>query len=170
MSNEYGLEVEGLSVRTSEVLYQCMKHPDRADIQRAILEQKSPMIAKRVARGHEGLTRPDWAEVRVEVMRWALRVKLAQNPFRMKRMLLATKAAPIVEQSARDTYWGAVEDWSYPTRVLVGVNVLGQLLMELRDELTIRGIDALKDVPAPAFSDARLLNLPIGASRARMRD
>lgn len=65
-----------------------------------------------------------------------LRVKLAQHWDRFGSLLLATGQRPIVEESKKDVFWGArpVDEHS-----LVGVNVLGRLLMELRDEMRRAG-------------------------------
>ena len=65
-------------------------------------------------------------------MRWSLRVKLAQNQTTFGQLLLATGNKPIVEESAKDQFWGAkVQNGD----ALMGVNVLGRLLMELREQL-----------------------------------
>lgn len=65
-------------------------------------------------------------------LRWCLRVKLATHWSEFSRLLLATRDKPIVEQSAKDDFWGAkvVGD-----STLTGMNVLGRLLMELREEI-----------------------------------
>jgi type I restriction enzyme, S subunit len=67
-------------------------------------------------------------------MRWCLRVKLASHWTIFSRLLLATGDKPIVEQSAKDDFWGAkVVD----PETLQGMNVLGRLLMELREEVKV---------------------------------
>ena len=40
-------------------------------------------------------------------MRWCLRVKLAENWRSFGDLLLATGDRPIVEESKKDTFWGA---------------------------------------------------------------
>jgi len=74
-------------------------------------------------------------------MRWCIRVKLVQNWRRFSSLLLATGNRPIVEKSWKDSFWGAkpLEDGR-----LVGRNVLGRLLMELREELRQPGKERLR--------------------------
>ena len=93
-------------------------------------------------------------------MRWCLRVKLAQNYAEFGRLLLATRDRPIVEQSRKDDYWGAkLADESGET--LVGQNVLGRLLMELREKLKGDSEGRLKTVPPLDIPDFLLLGKPI---------
>ena len=65
-------------------------------------------------------------------MRWCLRVKLAQNWSAFTKLLLSTGAKAIVEESRKDDFWGAK---AIDKSTLVGMNVLGRLLMELREEI-----------------------------------
>ena len=73
---------------------------------------------------------------RIEIMREGLRLKAEQNKTFLT-YLLATKQKPIVELNT----WGVTDMWSARPRrggganILDGRNVLGKLLMELRDEL-----------------------------------
>ena len=71
-----------------------------------------------------------------KVMRWCLRVKLAQIWDEFSRLLLATGDRPIVEESRKDEFWGAKV---VNTDTLVGVNALGRLLMELREKKSTQG-------------------------------
>ena len=129
MASGFPLLVNGVRVRTSEALYQACRFPHLPDVQRLIIEQVSPMTAKMKSKRYRHDSRPDWNRVRVNVMRWCLRVKLAQNWDIFSKLLLETGNYPIVEQSRRDDYWGARP---LDERTLVGMNVLGRLLMELR--------------------------------------
>ena len=131
MSAGFSIEVNGVSIATSEALYQSCRYPDKPDVQRIIIEQRSPMTAKMKSKRYLQSTRPDWNQVRVSLMRWCLQVKLAQNWDTFGNLLLSTGDAPIVEDSRRDTFWGAKRT----DERLVGINVLGRLLMELREQL-----------------------------------
>lgn len=113
----------GVTVLTTEALYQACRYPHMPDLQRTIIEQKSPMAAKMKSKPHRaGDSRADWDQVRVKIMRWCLRVKLATHWNDFSRLLLATRDKPIVEQSAKDDFWGAkVVDGA----TLKGMNVLG---------------------------------------------
>lgn len=117
-------------IRTSEALYQACRFPHLPDVQRMVIVETSPMTAKMKSKPYRMDSRPDWEDVRVPVMRWCLRVKLAQNWEAFSALLLATGDRPIVEDSRKDDYWGAkaAEDDH-----LAGRNVLGRLLMELRE-------------------------------------
>jgi ribA/ribD-fused uncharacterized protein len=160
MASGYPLQVNGIRILTTEALYQACRFPHLPDVQREIIGQHSPMTAKMKSKPYRQDSRPDWDEVRYKVMRWCLRVKLAQNYEEFGRLLLATRDRPIVEQSRKDDYWGAkLEDESGET--LVGQNVLGRLLMELREKLKNDSQGALKIVPPLAIPDFLLLGRPI---------
>src|SRR5215831_8450044 len=75
---------------------------------------------------------PDWEQVQEAVMRWCLRVKLAQHVTKFGGLLRGSAPRPIVERSRKDRFWGGVLE---ADGVLRGENRLGRLLMELREEL-----------------------------------
>src|SRR3954453_12207001 len=79
MAAGFPLEVNGIPIRTSEALYQACRFPHRPEVQRLILDERSPMTAKMRSKPYREDSRPDWDTARVTVMRWCLRVKLAQN-------------------------------------------------------------------------------------------
>ena len=68
-----------------------------------------------------------FAELKLEVMRIAVRAKFFQNPELAKR-LLATGVAELIEDSESDAFWGCGKNGD-------GLNWLGQVLMEVRSEL-----------------------------------
>jgi predicted NAD-dependent protein-ADP-ribosyltransferase YbiA (DUF1768 family) len=86
------------------------RFPHRPDWQREILESPHAMAAKMKAKKEDRRrqSRPDWAEVQLEVMQWVLRVKLAQHFKRFGGLLRWSAPRAIVERSARDRFWGAV--------------------------------------------------------------
>ncbi len=93
-------------------------------------------------------------------MRWCLRVKLAQYYDEFGTLLLSTMDKPIVEQSRKDDYWGAKV--SSDDETLIDQNVLGRLLMELR-ELLKRDLDGRLETVLPLhIPDFALLGKPIG--------
>lgn len=71
--------------------------------------------------------RPDWEEIKLDVMRRALYAKFTQHTD-LSELLVSTGSSQIMEDSPRDNYWGIGEDGT-------GSNWLGRLLMELRDQL-----------------------------------
>jgi ribA/ribD-fused uncharacterized protein len=135
LSNDFPLRVNGLRVGSTEALYQVCRFPHRPDWQREILDaphaMRAKMVAKKEGRRKEH-SRPDWEEIQVEVMRWCLRLKLAQHFRQFGGLLRRSAPRPIVERSRKDRFWGAV--WE-KNGMLCGQNRLGRLLMELRDEL-----------------------------------
>jgi ribA/ribD-fused uncharacterized protein len=159
----------GVDIRidTAEALYQACRFPDHPEIQAVILDQRSPMTAKMKSKKHRKSTRRDWAEVRVKIMRWCLRVKLAQNWSRFSTLLLRTDGRPIVEESRKDDFWGAKprDDGTF-----VGMNVLGRLLMELRQELQTGPKNALGNVTPPNVPNFLLLSRNVGMVRSREKD
>lgn len=166
MASGYPLHINGVRILTTEALYQACRFPHMPEVQREIIRQHSPMTAKMKSKPHRKDSRPDWDDVRYKVMRWCLRVKLAQNYEEFGRLLLATRDRPIVEQSRKDDYWGAkLADEAGDT--LIGQNVLGRLLMELREKLKDDEEGALKTVPPLGIPDFLLLGKPIKAVTAR---
>ena len=135
MSNEFPLRVNGKPVGSTEALYQACRFPHRPDWQREILDAPHAMQAKMKAK-KEGRrkehSRLDWDEIQVELMRWCLRVKLAQHVTKFGGLLRRSAQRPLVERSRKDRFWGAVLEQD---GVLRGENHLGLLLMELREEL-----------------------------------
>ena len=143
----YPLRINEVDIRTAEALYQACRFPSYEVIQSEIIAQRSPISAKMKARKHRFFTRSDWNSVRLKVMRWTLRVKLAQNWEKFSALLLSTSDKPIVEESSKgDNYWGTIRQTDGVT--LVGTNALGRLLMELRQELPEKG-EAMKVVAPP---------------------
>ena len=159
MAPGFPLVVNNKRIRTSEALYQACRFPSRPDVQLQIIADRSPMTAKMRSKPFRGDTRPDWDSVRVQVMRWCLRVKLAQNWQKFGSLLLSTGEAPIVEKRVRRTdFWASTEQ---PDGTLVGMNVLGRLLMELREQLKGGEVENLRFVEPLNISDFLLFRQPI---------
>jgi ribA/ribD-fused uncharacterized protein len=151
MAGSYPLRVAGAVVGSSKALYQACRFPRRPDWQQEIISQASPMAAKMKTRKERrrDQSRPDWGQIDVEVMRWVLRVKLAQHFDRLAPLLERTAGRAIVEKSRKDRTWGAVEDTDGR---LHGRNQLGLLLMELRARLR----ESINPAARPPFVGAGL--------------
>lgn len=163
MAPGFPLRVNGVRIRTSEALYQACRFPHMPEVQQLIIGENSPMTAKMRSKPYRRASRHDWDFVRVKIMRWSLRVKLAQNWREFGRLLLATGDRPIVEQSRKDDFWGAkVAD----DGTLVGMNVLGRLLMELREQLKGDESESLRFIEPLAISEFLLFGQPIEAVQA----
>lgn len=167
MAPGFPLCVNGIYIRTSEALYQACRFPHHPEVQQMIIDERSPMAAKMRSKPFRHLTREDWNAVRVKIMRWCLRVKLSQNFNTFGALLLRTGNRDIVEMKRTADFWGTkITD----DGLLVGENVLGRLLMELREELktmdnghwhTVQPLNVpdfllLQKPIATVFSDARI--------------
>jgi type I restriction enzyme, S subunit len=150
MAGRFPLRVNGTRILTSEALYQACRFPHRPEVQRLIIEQASPMTAKMKSKPYRHDSRPDWDKVRVKIMRWCLRVKLAQNWGKFSELLLKSGTRPIVEESRKDDFWGAKPA---DGGTLIGMNVLGRLLMELREAVKSESRDTLMHVEPLTIPD-----------------
>lgn len=93
---------------------------------------KTPRDAKTLGSARGGgvpTLRSDWERIKETVMKRALRAKFTQHAD-LQRTLLSTGTRPLAEHTAHDMYWG---DGGAKGK---GLNRLGHLLMELRDELS----------------------------------
>ena len=160
MASGYPLQVNGLYIPTTEALYQSCRFPHFPKIQQEIIAQHSPMTAKMKSKTNRKYSRKDWEIVRNKIMRWCLRVKLAQNYEKFGKLLISTGDFPIVEQSRKDSYWGA-KLTDETGQKLVGQNVLGRLLMELREKFKNDMNKELKKVIPIDISNFLLLGRPI---------
>ena len=112
--------------KTSEHYFQAQKFAG-TEHEEEIRLIDSPMIAARMGRDRKRPLRKDWEVVKDDIMREALRAKFTQHED-LKGILLETGDALLVEHTANDRYWADGGDGS-------GLNMLGKLLMELREEL-----------------------------------
>ena len=122
----YPIRLGGKLWPTSEHYFQAQKFED-ADDREAIRKAKGPMLAARMGRDRKRKLRRDWESAKVGVMTEAVRAKFTQHDD-LRAMLLATGDAKLVEHTENDNYWGDGGDGS-------GRNMLGQVLMRVRDEL-----------------------------------
>lgn len=159
MAAGYPLRINGIRILTSEALYQACRFPHLPEVQRLIISQSSPMTAKMKSKPYRKDSRPDWDVVRVKIMRWCLRVKLAQNWDKFSALLLSTGERPIIEDSRKDVFWGAK---SVDEETLAGMNVLGRLLMELREWLKQPNHEWLQIVEPPNIPQFLLMGREIG--------
>lgn len=159
MAGGYPLTVNDIPIRTSEALYQACRFPHKPDLQRLIIDQRSPMTAKMKGKPFRHESRDDWDLVRVAIMRWCLEVKLAQNWGAFNELLLSTGDRPIVEHSRKDEFWGAKP---VDNETLAGANYLGLLLQSLRERVKREPHESLLSVPPLSISDFFLYGEQIG--------
>ncbi len=163
MATGYPLTIGLHTWRTSEVVYQALRWPDMPDVQQMLLEQHSPMAAKMKSKKYLHCQRPDWLDIRITVMRWVIRVKYLQHPRGIGSLLSEAGTLPIVEESHKDRFWGAVDDG---TGLLIGENRLGRLLMELKAEIDEGKWGTGSVLPPPAIDKHILLYEPIASITA----
>ena len=129
MKGRLFLHISDIVFTSTEVLYQSLRYPHLPNLQKIILIEKSPLSAKRKSYQYIEKTREDWDYAKNNIMRLCLRLKILQCDA-FKEKLLSTIGKEIVEISRKDQYWGAIKENEF----LIGQNVLGRLLMELREE------------------------------------
>lgn len=122
----FPIRVEGERWPTSEHYFQAQKFEDRA-YRKRIQQARTPMLAAQLGRDRKQKLRRDWESVKVGVMRAAVLAKFSQHE-ELRELLLSTGDARIVEHTENDDYWGDGGDGS-------GKNMLGRLLMEVREQL-----------------------------------
>ena len=126
----YPFELKGKIWKTSEHYFQAQKFAG-APGEEEIRLIDSPMTAARAGRSRQRPLRKDWEAVKDDIMREALRAKFTQHED-LRKILLQTGDARLVEHTTNDRYWGDGGDGS-------GLNMLGTLLMELREKLRNEG-------------------------------
>lgn len=132
LSNFYPATVmlNGVRYRTVEHAFQAAKTMDRAqryDIETAATPRDAKGMGKRV------LLRPDWEEVKLEVMHMLLQQKF-ESPV-LKAKLLATWPRELIEGNTwSDCFYGM------DSRTWVGQNHLGRMLMAIRAQIRMREV------------------------------
>lgn len=149
------LVVRGVCFKSSEQLFQVLKFRNPEQVKEVYHAPQPKMPAKKLETLYR---RPDWGRIFVDVMKFCLKTKYDQSKdFRDK--LEESKGQYIVEDQSTfkkpADAWGAklVKDGPSAEGKFVGPNLLGQLLMDLRDHGTLEyklpddlfdGLDALK--------------------------
>jgi ribA/ribD-fused uncharacterized protein len=121
-------ENDRVPVRTLEHWFQACKTTSRQQFD-MILACGSAQAAKHAGRQTE--LRPDWEQVKFQVMLCGLRGKFALEPYRS--LLLLTHPRPLAEDSPTDFEWGCRDTGGGYN----GQNLLGLALMQVREELVV---------------------------------
>lgn len=120
--------LDGVEYPTVEHAYQAAKTLDPNE-RRHILTAATPGRAKRL--GRRVHLRPDWEEVKVQVMAKLVWQKFSRHP-ELRRQLLATGGQRLAEgNSWGDVFWGVCGGR--------GQNYLGRILMRVRSKLREEG-------------------------------
>lgn len=143
LSNFYEATVcyEGIYYQNSEAAFQAQKCANPAD--RKQFEKLNATEAKKL--GRKVTLRKDWEDVKVRIMREIVNEKFSQNDD-LRELLIATGDEYLEEGNTwGDKTWGTVNGQ--------GQNLLGQILMEIREKCKER--DGQKQ---NVLSDARKKN------------
>lgn len=122
----YSIHLDRQTWPTVEHYFQAHKFLDKT-YQQKIRKTGSPMQAAILGRDRKQKLRKDWESIKVQVMRRALVAKFQQHSD-LSDLLFSTGDAKLVEHTENDAYWGDGGDGK-------GKNMLGQLLMEVRQLL-----------------------------------
>lgn len=118
--------LKGKSWPTSEHYFQAQKFAGTTH-EEDIRKAKTPGLAAQMGRDRKRPLRQDWEAVKDGIMHEVVLAKFSQHAD-LKEVLLATGDAKLVEHTFNDSYWGDGGDGS-------GQNMLGQILMRVREEL-----------------------------------
>lgn len=124
--SKHPVYLEGMIWPTSEHYYQSSKFNDE-ELRDLIRRSSSPMAAKLLAVENHDRQVIDWPNKKDAVMYQVLDAKFSQHP-ELGALLISTGKKRLVERPTKDDYWGEDEDG-------VGQNMLGKLLMQLRDRM-----------------------------------
>jgi N-glycosidase YbiA len=124
--SKHPIEVDGLEWPTSEHYFQAQKWPGTPHAEE-VRRAETPARAAEIGRQRSRPLRPDWEDVKDDVMRLAVRAKFTQHED-LRELLLSTGDEELVEHTTNDAYWADGGDGS-------GQNMLGVILMEVRAEL-----------------------------------
>ena len=128
--SRHAITLKGKRWPTSEHYFQAQKFAG-TEHEEEVRQCKTAREAANKGRSRKLPLRRDWESVKDEIMREAVRAKFTQHD-NLKAILLGTGDAKLVEHTTNDSYWGDGGDGS-------GKNRLGQILMQVRDELLAEG-------------------------------
>lgn len=122
------ITVDGKVWPSTEHYFNAEKFPAEPAYQEQIRRAATCAEAKRLGNSRAHQLVHEWDQVkRFDAMKKALYAKFTQHED-LKKLLLDTGDALLVEDSKNDRFWGCGADRQ-------GQNYLGKMLMELRDEL-----------------------------------
>jgi N-glycosidase YbiA len=124
----HGFVLDDLYWSTSEHYFQAQKFIGTPHVEHIRLV-KTPKDAAKMGRQRTRPLRPDWEQVKDDIMRKGVLCKFATHAD-IREILLSTGNQEIVENSPIDWYWGCGADGS-------GKNMLGIILMEVREKLRL---------------------------------
>jgi len=126
------IELKGKVWPTSEHYFQAQKFAGTPH-EEEIRKTASPAVAARKGRSRKRPLRPDWEDVKDDIMREAVLAKFEQHA-EIRETLLSTGDDEIIEKTTRDYYWGCGTEGT-------GKNMLGVILMEVREKMRSETVD-----------------------------
>ena len=122
----YPVTLDGKVWPTSEHYFQAQKFAGTKH-EEEVRRASTPGQAALIGRDRKRPLRRDWESVKDSIMLEVLRAKFTQHND-LRALLHSTGDAKLVEHTANDSYWADGGDGS-------GRNMLGRLLLRVRDEL-----------------------------------
>ncbi len=126
----FTIRLKNKTWNTTEHFYQAQKFENQA-YQEKIRNAESPMKAAELGRSRKERILKNWETKKDNVMYEAVKAKFTQHTD-LRQLLLDTENARIVEHTENDAYWGDGGDGK-------GKNMLGKILMRVREELRREG-------------------------------
>ncbi|MFK7952188.1 MAG: NADAR family protein [Ekhidna sp.] len=124
--SDHGFDLEGAWWPTTEHYFQAQKFAGTEHVE-VIRQAPNPTEATKLGRDRNRPLRSDWEAVKDAIMQRGTLAKF-QTHEDIRKILLDTGDAPIVEISPNEEYWGLGKDGN-------GKNRMGTILMSVRDEL-----------------------------------
>ncbi|MBW4623769.1 MAG: NADAR family protein [Cyanosarcina radialis HA8281-LM2] len=133
---EYPIMIDAKRWPTSEHYFQAMKFDDVNYVEK-IRKTSKAFTAAKLGRDRTVKIKRGWDSMRINVMTIAVRAKFTQHP-NLASMLLSTGNRKIIEHTENDDFWGDGGNGR-------GKNMLGIILMRIRDELMAQQVDAAEN-------------------------
>ena len=141
---DLSIDYMGHKFNTSEQLFMYIKAKTFNDHEMAheiATKGQDPRTAKNLGRKVKGYDEIHWSRKRIEAMYTAVYAKFSQYP-ELKKQLLDTGDKILVEGTPFDPIWGVKIKWD-DDRILDeknwnGQNLLGKVLMRVREDLKIK--------------------------------
>ena len=124
--SQHTVDYKGRTWQTSEHAFQAMKFEGTQHVE-TVANASGPGAAAKLGRNRSMPLRGDWEEIKDAMMEEVVHAKFSQN-LEIREILLGTGTQTLVEHTTNDSYWGDAGDGS-------GVNMLGKILMKVRDSL-----------------------------------
>lgn len=123
---QHPIFLKNITWPSTEHYFQAQKFAG-TEYEEAVRLTKKPRDAASMGRDRSLPLREDWEKVKDDTMRDAVRAKFTQYA-ELRCLLVDTADAELIEHTTNDSYWADGGNGS-------GKNMLGKILMEIREEL-----------------------------------